>query len=201
MKSFGDESARVLEVKTILGVAAGLESVSSHPLAIAIRRYCEQNEASSQHGSEFEEIAGRGIQADFLALDLTAVIGNEAWLEQHRCTLDGRVISTLDTWKQQGKSVVLLATQDLSEKSVSDFVVRFAFAISDPLRPEAGGVIQALQEKGVQTWMVSGDNEVTAKAVARMVGIPETNVIAGVLPHEKVSRKSSKRISIAGRSP
>jgi len=44
-----------------------------------------------------------------------------------------------------------------------------------------------LHHQGIGTWMISGDNPTTAKAVARAVGIPDGNVIAGVLPHEKVS--------------
>lgn len=184
------EDSKPLAHEVLLGVAAELENASSHPLGTAIRQYCQKNNAISQSGATFEEVAGRGVRADFEALHLSAIIGNEAWMKYHDCVLDGRVTSALDSWKQQGKSVVLLATQEAeSEKSKSDgvFVVRLAFAVSDPLRSEAQGVVRGLQDQGVHTWMISGDNEVTAKAVARLVGIPETNVIAGVLPHEKVS--------------
>ena len=55
------------------------------------------------------------------------------------------------------------------------------------MRPEAQCAIEGLQKGGIGTWMISGDNEVTAKAVARTVGIVESHVIAGVLPHEKVN--------------
>jgi Cu+-exporting ATPase len=62
------------------------------------------------------------------------------------------------------------------------------FAISDPLRPEAKSVINALQNRGVAVWMLSGDNITTARAVGEMVGIPKDNIIAGVLPHEKADK-------------
>lgn len=196
VKSFIDpadvENDKRLEEASLLGVAAELESSSSHPLGIAIRQYCEKNNAVSQHSSSVEEVAGRGILAHYEALRLSAIIGNEAWMERQGCTIDGRVVSTLDSWKQEGKSVVLLATRDGNSTIRSDgaprFVIRMAFAVSDALRPEAQGVVRGLQDQGIHTWMISGDNEVTAKAVARMVGIPDTNVIAGVLPHEKAEK-------------
>ncbi|THH32721.1 hypothetical protein EUX98_g1470 [Antrodiella citrinella] len=191
-KSFIDpaeaEDNERLTEEVLLGVAAELEASSSHPLGIAITQYCEKNNAISQQSASVEEVAGRGILASFEALQLTAVIGNEAWVVHHGCTIDGRVVSTLDCWKQEGKSVVLLATRDARSDTSAQFVIRIAFAVSDALRPEAQGVVRGLQDQGIHTWMISGDNEVTAKAVARMVGIPETNVIAGVLPHEKAEK-------------
>lgn len=176
----------------LLGVAAELESASSHPLGIAIRQHCEKNHVTSQQGSSFEEVPGRGVIAQFQNLQISAVIGNEAWMEHHGATLDGRIVSTLDSWKHKGKSVILLAIKDTKpDKAISDFVVCAAFAVSDPLRAEASAVVRGLQDQGIHTWMISGDNGITAKAVARVVGIPETNVIAGVLPQEKVRLNST----------
>ncbi|KAG2336417.1 hypothetical protein BDR05DRAFT_1005891 [Suillus weaverae] len=80
-------------------------------------------------------------------------------------------------------SIVLLAVTD------ADLDNRFAaaaiFAASDPIWGEATGAIRHFQEQGAGTWMISGDNEATAKAVAKSVGIPEMNAIAGVLPQQK----------------
>ena len=59
-------------------------------------------------------------------------------------------------------------------------------AVSDPIRPESRSVIEQLHQHGLHTWMLSGDNEITARAVAKSVGIPEMNVIAGILPVQKV---------------
>lgn len=173
--------------EVVLGIASELESASSHPLATAIRLYCEDKKATSQIGSTFEETPGRGLKASFDALHCMAIIGNEAWMEAHTCSIDGKTANTLDAWKAEGKSVVLLAICENSESAdTALFFIAAIFAVADPLRQEATGVIFRLHSSGVGTWMISGDNEITAKAVARMVGIPETNVIAGVLPHEKV---------------
>jgi len=175
--------------EVVLGVAAEVESASSHPLAIAIRQYCADNSATPQSGSDFEEIPGRGLQARFENLRCTAIIGNEAWMQANDCNIDGQLADRLNVWKLEGKSVVLLALRDESQQpEATSFNVAVMFSVSDPLRPEAQTVITRLHEQGIGTWMISGDNEITAKAVARTVGIPETNVIAGVLPHEKAEK-------------
>lgn len=169
----------------VLGIAAELESASSHPLATAIRQYCSENGASTQAGASFIETPGRGLKAEFSSMQCSAIIGNEAWMTDNGCAIDGRLANKLDVWKSEGKSVVLLAIRDESNAAPA-FSLFGLFAIADPLRPEAESVIGRLHNQGIGTWMISGDNETTAKAVAKMVGIPETNVIAGVLPHEKV---------------
>ncbi|KAL6309592.1 heavy metal translocatin [Sparassis latifolia] len=173
--------------EVLLGVAAEVESASSHPLALAIRQYCADNEALPQTGSAFEETPGRGLKALFEALHSTAIIGNEEWMTAHGLSIDGKIANSLDRWKSEGKSVVLLALRH-SKAGETPFMLSAIFAVADPLRPEAKGVIAHLHSQDIGTWMISGDNIVTAKAVARSVGISETNVIAGVLPHEKAEK-------------
>ncbi|KAF8175778.1 HAD-like domain-containing protein [Pholiota molesta] len=186
LESVGDR----WDQKIVLGMAAELESASSHPLGIAIRSFCEAQGASSLTGIMFEEVAGRGLKAHFEDQRCTAIIGNEAWLEEHGCTLDGVVDRRLGTWKSEAKSVVLLAIHEQPEDGEDSkaFVIAAIFAITDRLRPEAQAVVSFLQHQGIGTWMISGDNAVTARAVAQMVGIPAAHVIAGVLPHEKAQK-------------
>ncbi|KAI0663284.1 heavy metal translocatin [Cubamyces menziesii] len=169
----------------VLGMAMEIESASSHPLATAIRSYCEERGVDAPTVSNVEETPGRGLKASFTKLGHTAIIGNEAWMEAHRCPIDGRLSELLHSWKGEGKSVVLLATCPDGGEA---YTVVAAFAISDAVRPEAKEVLARLQSRGVGTWMISGDNAVTAKAVAKSVGIPETNVIAEVLPHQKAEK-------------
>ncbi|KAF8236683.1 heavy metal translocatin [Tricholoma matsutake] len=174
----------------VLGIAAEMESASSHPLGTAIRSFCVTQGASPSSGSLFEETAGRGLKAHFEDLQCTAIIGNEAWLEEHGVTVDDVIRQRLGTWKAEAKSVVLLAIRDESGDSADSgaFATAAIFAVADRLRPEAQSVVAYLQHQGISTWMISGDNAVTARAVAKTVGIPTTNVIAGVLPHEKAQK-------------
>ncbi|KAG1892472.1 heavy metal translocatin [Suillus subluteus] len=172
--------------KTLLGIAAELESASSHPLANAIRQYAGKHGAVSVTGNAFDEIAGKGVKADFDEMRCKAIVGNEALMQDHDVLLSPDVLQVLERWKSEAKSIVLLAVTvaDLDNR----FVVAAIFAVSDPIRKEATGVIRHLQEQGIGTWMISGDNETTAKAVAKSVGIPEMNVIAGVLPQQKAEK-------------
>lgn len=171
--------------QTILGIAAELESASSHPLGTAIKQYAMKHGAAQLNAIGFDEVAGRGVKAHFNALGCTALIGNEAWMGEHGIILGSQTTDTLAQWTTEAKSIVLLAISDGSTKTFSLVAM---FAITDSLRPEAPSVIRLFREKGIGTWMISGDNELTAKAVAKMVGIPEMNILAGVLPHQKAEK-------------
>ena len=173
----------------VLGLASEIEASSSHPLATAIRLYCEGNYAIPQTATSVEEVPGRGLKAIFYDLRCSAIIGNEAWMAEYGVEVSWELSGRLESWKLDGKSVVLLAVRQddaIETLGTSPFRIVFLFAIADPLRQEAKAVISHLHSQKLATWMISGDNVTTAKAVAKQVGIPESNVIAGVLPHEKV---------------
>jgi cation transport ATPase len=172
------------EKEVILGIAAELESATSHPLAIAIRHYCASNGAVEQAGSSFVETAGLGIKAKFALC--TGIIGSQAFMEQHGVVIHESTLRCIQIWKSEAKSIIFLAVSDGSDPGQFG-VLAAVFAVTDPIRSEAPSVISWLTKQGMSTWMISGDNVTTASAVARMVGIPASNVIAGVLPHEKVT--------------
>jgi Cu+-exporting ATPase len=173
--------------ESVLGMAAELEGFSSHPLATAIRSYCERNDAIRHAASSVEEKPGRGLKAKFKAEGCSVIIGNEAWMIEHGIGVPVELADRLESWKSEGKSVVLLAVRQDDTSGASPFKIFASFAIADPLRPNAKAVVSHLQSRRLATWMISGDNTTTAKAVAKQVGIPESNVIAGVLPQEKVN--------------
>ncbi|KAF8195942.1 heavy metal translocatin [Mycena galopus ATCC 62051] len=152
-----------LKQEVLLGIAAELESATSHPLAIAIRHYCATNGAIEESGSSFEETAGLGIQAKFKAG--LAIIGSQALMEKHGVIVDESTAELVQAWKAEAKAWSSLPDGPYTERGPS--------------------VISWFAKQGISTWMISGDNITTASAVAKMVGIPASNVIAGVLPHEK----------------
>lgn len=175
----------------VLNVAHALESASSHPLATALRAYCEAQKdvkLSAQSVDAIEETAGRGLKGTFTSPSCSAIVGNEAWLEAHGIVVDAPRAKVLDRWKSEGKSVIGVGMRPTSASPSDAYTLVAIFAAADAIRPEARAVVEALQAQGLSTWMVSGDNEVTARAVAARVGIPETNVVAGVLPHEKAEK-------------
>ncbi|KZT24525.1 heavy metal translocatin [Neolentinus lepideus HHB14362 ss-1] len=179
-----------LKPQVILAIAAEIESASSHPLAFALRDYCAANGASNASASQFEEVAGKGLKAYFEDYKCSAIIGNERWMKDHGALIPGDVAALMDGWKTEAKSVILLAVLHAAHESEGsqNYEVIAAFAVADQIREEASQVIKRLQDQGISTWMITGDNVTTAKAVARLVGIPENNVIAGVLPHQKAEK-------------
>ena len=180
----------------ILNTMHTLESSSSHPLASAVRKFCEDEDGIKLVDIgvvNVEEVAGKGLKGTFEELKCTAIVGNEDWISGHGAELTAEQDEYLAKWKSEGKSVILLAlsrtqTNQDSGETENKFQVVAILAASDELRPEAQGVVAALQKQGLSIWMISGDNAITAKAVAKTVGIPETNVIAGVLPHQKAEK-------------
>ena len=178
-------SSLSLERKKLLNLALSIEMASSHPVALAIRQYCEVHESISEEAKDVEETPGRGLKAFFPSCSAEAIIGNVAWMEMHQTIIDPILEACIDSHQSQGNSIAILAIRDGESVSYTATVV---FAVADAIRPEAKAVIAGLQADGIQTWMLSGDNEKTAKVVAEQVGIPTTNVIAGVLPHEKAQK-------------
>jgi P-type Cu+ transporter len=176
----------------IMAIASELEQGSTHTLALAIRSFCQPTTQCAEIVvEEMEEIGGRGIKSTlvFDGDSVEAIIGNEVWMGEQDASYPP-TFSFLDIWKSQGKSVVVMALR--SSWSCSSTPERFRvvafFAISDPLREEAPHVIKQLASQGIATWMISGDNLTTAKAVAAMVGIRIDHVIAGVMPHQKAEK-------------
>lgn len=169
-------------------VARLIEEGSSHPLARAIVNFCNGKSIAAGRCVSTMEIAGKGskgsIEIEGIVYD--AIIGNERFMDEHSVVMIEMDVELLRSWKQQGKSIILLAIKsDASSTFGPTFTLAAMFATTDPIREEAPSVISGLQGNGMEIWMITGDNPITASAVARQVGIPENRVIAGLLPTEK----------------
>lgn len=170
---------------SVLSVAKALEENSGHPIASSIVSFCSQKGAERVSAVDVEEIPGKGMKASVTigGKQVTAIIGNEALMADYSAEVSAETEDTINGWKVQGKSIALLA---MGESSL--FKLSAAFAISDALRPEASEVVKSLQGRGVAVWLLSGDNATTANAVGAQVGIPSSNIIAGVLPEQKADK-------------
>ncbi|PRT56298.1 putative copper-transporting ATPase HMA5 [Wickerhamiella sorbophila] len=164
----------------LVQLAARLESESVHPLAKAVVSYAADRELMTSRVENIRQIAGRGIIGQVSAGPFQgkrAIMGNERLIKEQG--IESGENEKLEKWKKEGKSVILLAL---------DGDVVALFAAQDTIRPEAKQVIHALQTRGISTWMISGDNLKTARAIAAQAGIPPDQVIAEVLPEEKAER-------------
>jgi Cu+-exporting ATPase len=122
-----------------------------------------------------------GIKALF-ANNNEMILGNESLMLEYGVKVDFETVQILDGWKRQGKSVVLAARRPSSD---TKFTLLGSLGIADPIRPESPSLIRDLQSSGMQVWMLSGDNSITARAIGKQVGILDSNIISGVLPSEK----------------
>ncbi|KAI3187539.1 hypothetical protein CBS147311_10162 [Penicillium roqueforti] len=181
-------------VRTMIKV---LEENSSHPVAKAVVSFCGSQETMSVQVENMDEIAGKGMKGTFSATKQTVVIiiGNEALMANYNVHIPNTTEEKLGTWKAQGKSISLVAMKVVSGGETgppltvsTSWDLVMTLAVSDPLREEAFPTIKALKRRGIDVWMISGDNLTTATAVGTMVGIPKENIIASVLPGQKAEK-------------
>ncbi|MFT5698464.1 MAG: Cu+-exporting ATPase [Desulforhopalus sp.] len=160
----------------ILGMAAGAEQFSEHPLAVAIMNAAEAG-ASIFPVEEFKALPGLGLQGTLMVDGKRSalLLGNISLMKESSVAgITEELEKVFQRLSDEGKTVLHLAV---------DGEVKGVLAIADPLKVEAVEVISALTEMGLDVVMLTGDNEKTARAVARDAGI--THVIAGVLPEGK----------------
>lgn len=171
-----------LSQKKLLELAISLECQSEHPLADAIVNFARKKNIAAQKTELFQNIEGFGVRACIEGK--WVVIGNILFMEKN--TIDfSRFGTMVNEWESQAQSIVYIG---YDEKPAG------ILAISDPIKDDSAAAIQRLQQLGIQVHMLSGDNRITALAVADKVGIDK--VQAEVLPHQKL--KAIKQLKASG---
>lgn len=170
----------------IVSLAGSLEKNSEHPLAESIYRYAVDEGANITTVESFKAIPGHGVVGDLGGA--TYYMGNRALMVQ--IGLDyGKADRKLQKLEEQGKTAMLLATK---EKLIG------IVAVADTLKDTTLEAVQMLQKMGLAVYMLTGDNQRTAQAIAKQVGI--TNVMAEVLPQDKanqVKQLQSRGVKVA----
>ncbi|HUZ90336.1 MAG TPA: heavy metal translocating P-type ATPase [Methylocella sp.] len=173
----------------IVRLAASLERASEHPLAGAIVNAATERKLVLLEPKGFDAPAGKGVLGE--VEDRKLVIGNAGFLKESG-------ISTADLLRdgnelrKDGATIVFVGI---------DGKAAGLLAIADPVKPGAHDAIKVLRTEGVRVVMLTGDNRVTAEAVARRLGIEDVN--AGVLPGSKSAvveslRKQGRIVAMAG---
>ena len=157
----------------LLAAAAGAESGSEHPLAEAIVEGAENRGIDADDPSEFENVPGHGIRATVDGREL--LVGNRKLLGDEGVDLSPAA-ATMERLEREGKTAMLVAI---------DGDLAGVLATADTVRESAKTTVEALQERGFEVVLLTGDNERTARAVAKEVGIDLDNVHAEVLPEDK----------------
>jgi Cu2+-exporting ATPase len=150
-----------------------MEVHSEHPLAQAVVDRLKENSKASVL-QEFESITGRGVKANMGGQ--TYYIGNEKLMTEQRLELEKDSLQISNAWKDEAKTVVYFFTQ----KEVLALI-----AIADKIKETSRAAIEKLQAKGIEVYMLTGDNQQTAKAVAQQVGLKHYK--AEVMPSDKAA--------------
>ncbi|MCS4555458.1 heavy metal translocating P-type ATPase [Shewanella sp. C32] len=156
----------------VLQVVASLEQQSSHPLAAALQQAADAKQLARVDVASFSYQQGLGVSGVVAGSDW--LIGNDKLLQAQSIQLSDAANRALAEAAALGQTPVLVAKDDELVALV---------AISDPIRSDAKAALQLLKQQGKRLVLLSGDNQRTADAVAKQLGIDQ--VIAGVLPDQK----------------
>lgn len=159
------------DVSQLLALAYGVERFSEHPLAKAIVEKATDSQVEALDATAFNALVGEGAKAEVGGK--TIYVGKPALFED--LGLNVRAIPDAERLKNEGKTVILVGTEEAIDGLI---------AIRDEVRPQARGVIDQLHRMGVKVIMLTGDNEVTARAIAKEVGVEE--VRADLKPEDKI---------------
>lgn len=176
-----DSSAPALSADQLLALAAALEAGSEQPLASAIVQAAQERALSLPKVDDFQALTGRGIRArlrtavgDALPAHSLCRVGNEALMKEAGVMLSAFLSQEAQRLAEEGKTPMFVA----AEKKVLGLL-----AAADLLQEDSAKALAALKERGLQTWMVTGDNQHTAEALARQ--LPLDHFKADLLPQEK----------------
>ena len=159
--------------KMLIETAYALEQKSEHPLARAIVTYAEGHDTALSEVTDFKALSGSGLTAK---LGDTAYFGGNAEFIGNKADIPDNAKQTAQKLSDEGKTPLFFA----DESRLLGII-----AVADTIKEDSPEAINQLKNMGLKTVMLTGDNERTANAIGKQVGVDM--VIAGVLPNEKES--------------
>lgn len=163
------QSDLIKEYKQILYT---LEVQSEHPLAEAVVNKLKEEGIQGRFVDQYESITARGVKGN--ASGKTFFIGNRKLVEENKISVSAQIDSIATKLQSEAKTVVYFADQ---------IKVVAVIAIADKIKATSKAAVEALHEKGIEVYMLTGDNEQTAKAVAGQIGLKHFK--GEVLPSQK----------------
>jgi Cu+-exporting ATPase len=178
------QEAAQISSDDLLHLAASAERGSEHPLGEAMVRAAQERGLTLAQPEHFEAIAGHGITAQVAGRQV--VLGTLRLLREREIE-HGDIEQTVARMQADGKTAMVLA---------ADGVALGVIGVADTVKPTSRAAVERLHEMGIEVAMLTGDNQRTAEAIARQVGIDR--VLAEVLPQDKVSEV--RRLQEEGRT-
>ena len=164
-----------------LFLAGSLEHASEHPIAAAIADAARKEVGELGEVTEFVNVGGLGVQGIVATADgrsRAVLVGRPSFLERWSHEISVDLARRKSAAEVDGKTAVVVGW---------DGEVRAVLLVADTVKPTSAQAIRSLQELGLRPYLLTGDNESVAHSVAREVGIDPANVIAEVLPADKVA--------------
>jgi P-type Cu+ transporter len=177
----------------VLGLAAGLQQTSEHPLAHAVMAAARDEALTVPDAQQAQALPGRGVQA--LVQGRALALGSSRLLDELGAAR-GALTAEAERLEREGRTVSWLI-----ERAPDGARLLGLLAFGDTVKPAAAQAVSRLHALGIRTIMLTGDNEGSAQAVARELGIAE--VRANVLPGDKAAavqalRASAGRVAMVG---
>lgn len=169
-------------------VLLSIEKQSEHPLAEAVVKHLKG--VASTELALFDSITGKGAKADYQGV--TYFVGNKKLLVENNITVDATLQAQADQWGTQSKTVIWFSDNQQALAVI---------AISDQIKETSVQAIKEMQDMGIELYMLTGDNEATAKAIAEQTGI--LHYKAEVMPQHKADfvkelQKQGKVVAMVG---
>ena len=165
----------------ILMAIHAIERESNHPVAAAITKSLLERGIARKSISEYTESAGMGAAArvKFDSATLPVLVGSPEAIRKATLSFPNEIESAISAARLHGNSISVVSI---------DGIAVAAYEVGDTLREDSSKAIQAFQERGIDTWLLTGDNEAAAHQIALEVGIPTKNVIASATPERKITK-------------
>lgn len=160
------------EDKILPSILHALEQQSEHPLAEAVVAHLKEAGVSPVKLEHFDSLTGQGVKGEYKGT--VYYVGNKRLMDEHRITIEPQQAYEAGVLQEEAKTVIYFAAGTL---------LLAVIAIADKIKETSAEAIAALRKKGIEVYMLTGDNQHTAAAVAKRVGI--TDYKAEVLPSYK----------------
>lgn len=168
--SFGD-----LKNDTILKFAASVDANSEHPVAEAIVEGAKTRGIVTDKVENFESITGKGVKAEYEGKEI--YLGNKRLVEEYSSVIPENQLKLIESWQSAGQTLMYL---------IIDGKVEGVVTVEDKIKESSGQAIKALQKMGVKVHMLTGDNTLTAGAVAKQLNLDGFE--AECLPEDKYNK-------------
>jgi Cu+-exporting ATPase len=165
--SFGEDRDEILRI------AASVEKTSEHPLGEAIVKKAEEEGLALSEADSFSAVPGKGLKAIFEGKDV--LIGNRKLMLENHIDISDKE-KDIEKLEREGKTAMLLSVAGKLAGII---------AVADGIKETSHAAIKELQSMGLKVFMITGDNERTARAIGAQVGID--NILADVLPEDKAT--------------